>query len=168
MCLSDTLLLHQKNVRFFCVYSSETGMHETSRNMVKSPEMLQMLHIWCVQWPNHSPCCKERQQIFKPSFQLGLQGNFSAKVISAKHNRITCATWLWVHLLGVMIPQQRVSDALGDREIQQYHHRNLFVYWCNSSVRSQCEGQLARSLWGIARVMIETRVPQDKDQKGWL
>lgn len=68
-------------------------------------------------------------------------------------------------LVVVMTPQQRVSDALGDREIQQYHHRNSLVYWDNSSVRSQCEGQLARSLWGIARVMIETRVPQDK---GWL
>lgn len=93
---------------------------------------------------------------------------FSQSDFSETLDRIICATWVGVHVLGVMTPQQPVSGALRCREtIQQYHQRSLVVHWVNSSMRSQC-GHLARSLWGIAIVMIETRVPQDKDQKGWL
>lgn len=37
--------------------------------------------IWCVRWPKHSLCCKDH----KDSFQLGMQGNFTAKVGPVKH-----------------------------------------------------------------------------------
>lgn len=84
MCHSDTLL-HQKNVRFFCFYSSETGMHATSRNSVKSPKMMQgFFDVSSGQTIFHA-AKKDSWSSFRHSFQLGLQWKFSAKVTSTKH-----------------------------------------------------------------------------------
>lgn len=162
MCHSDTLL-HQKNVRFFCLYSSETGMHATSRNSVKSPKMMQgFFDVSSGQTIFHA-AKKDSRSSFRHSFQLGLQGKFSAKVTSTKHLTESplppqCGSSCLVSWL-------LNSESLVLWGIEKYNNTitSLVVPWVNSSVRSQCEGQLARCLWGIARVMIETRVPQNKD-----